>query len=68
MRDAVAGGGEPGREAGRHGGHISKEEGRMKNDEMLLRQFRAKRYFFIHPSAFILPKAAQDAAVLVLVY
>jgi len=40
----------------------------MKNDEMLLRQFRAKRYFFIHPSAFILPKAAQDAAVLVLVY
>jgi len=43
MRDAVAGGGEPGREAGRPGGHISKEKGRVKNDEMLLRQFRANR-------------------------
>ena len=37
-------------------------------DEMGRRLFRANRYFFIHPSAYILLKSAQDAAVLVLVY
>jgi len=50
MRDAVAGGSEPGREAGRHGGHISKDEGRIMKDEMGRRLFRANRSIFLDSS------------------
>src|ERR1017187_299522 len=54
MRDDVAGGGEPGHEAGRHDGHLSKVEGRIMKDEMGRRLFRGNRYssFILLPSYF----------------